>query len=299
MTYICIADGYTTRWEPRNEGDCSPIEVESDTNAIGFYADSYEIVKNCALYSRIEISGYVFSSCTECKTGYSLNSFSPTIPGNCYGVTYDAKTCVSDTPSSDVCEPLLANYFSDGVFVGALDNMNNCLRGGQYFFGGVEFWSCDECASGYAYIEDKVYSEAMCGPDEYTIKQHSCSKVCNSSSDCELSIEMGPYDHSVFYQAYDCNENTNAHSKNFYGVCVNNISAEVCDIGYYGPHYSCTKCPSSVDGETLGKSDGTPTYHGGYGAESVDMCYLPDGAVDKDITGTYTISGGDCYYQDG
>lgn len=91
-----------------------------------------------------------------------------------------------------------------------------------------------------------------------------------------------------------CEDCPDGFSTNDYQSSHNSITTcDTCKQGYYNKNgaytQSCTKCP---DGGTTAAND----YSGM--TRTITACYLPDGSTGSDTTGTFIITGENCYYTD-
>ena len=63
---------------------------------------------------------------------------------------------------------------------------------------------------------------------------------------------------------------------------------------HYVGYATCDNCPYYTTSNNLAMPGSAPE-----GSVSVTSCYIPEGTTMSDTTGTYTISGGDCKYNNG
>ena len=103
-----------------------------------------------------------------------------------------------------------------------------------------------------------VNNKCQCGTKSYTCESFDIEiGECSSDLDCDIGMV--------------CRN----------GSCIYEAVVASCQENEYGDGLFCTECPEN------GKADA--------GSTSVQDCYLPEGTVLSDSTGTYTYTA-DCYH---
>ena len=124
---------------------------------------------------------------------------------------------------------------------------------------------------------------------------------CNTSTDeCEYQCKADYYPSGYTLQVGQPQKLTSCASCPSYATCAGGMELPVCNANHYRvtggtiTHriYSCEGCPSYSTG-TLTLRGVSPS-----GSTSVNQCYIPNGRTVVDDTGTATITGGNCYYEE-
>lgn len=159
------------------------------------------------------------------------------------------------------------------------------------------YTTCATCPSGYQMCGVSG-SGSMCN----TITYYDCKTSCSTGGGdpeepeepkCEKDVNC--FDDEYFTRFYRDGylRKTIRACDNTANVCREVAELYICDIGYYGidganPTASssvvCNRCP--LNGVTSNSSS------------SITACYLWSGATGGDSTGLFSISGGNCYWEE-
>lgn len=184
----------------------------------------------------------------------------------------------------------------NSVFAGLPCNKMLCMTGGTWIEAegtncsnsAISCWgnssdktgviSCTGCKSGYSLLA--VSQNLTCDGNIISAEYNTCVETCSSSnckSDSTWTTIRTGYQRLV---KRSCASNTNCQETPSYR----------CASGYYGTSSNgstgCTLCPSFNGIKALSAAGAN---------SSITKCYVPDGTVGTDVTGTFKYTYA-CYY---
>ena len=228
-------------------------------------------VTNCVRSCTCVSSG---RSTYSCASGYCGNPTSATSTV-CKVIPVNGK-CVSGVIQCNV------NYYKSNNLCVACPANATCSGGTASFVCNTGYQknaAGDACVANCASTEYFNGVKCVACPDNASCDNETRTVMCNPGYYRTAFFSQSPI--TTTYSCAECPKNA---------TCAGGTASFVCNIGYYSSGRvivnggGCTACPQGGTTDTAGST-------------SVSACKMVDGGTYFDNTGSYTISGGGCTYE--